>query len=256
MKAKLAKKEVLWGASVTRVPAAPIVELYGMIGLDFVWIDMEHSDFSFRDLSDLTCAARSVGISPLVRIAENDPKLIMKSLECGADGLVIPDVRNAQEAGKIVQAAKFFPLGTRGLAGSDIKCRYGLTDLKTYMAENNNQTLLVPQIEHKDAVQEAEKIVSVDGIDLLFVGRMDLSQSLGQPGQMNHPLVSEATIKVATVCKNQGKGFALAVGSPEDAKKAISLGARFLVIASEMSLIRTRLQEVFAKYRELSGSEL
>jgi len=256
MKAKLAKKKVLWGASVTRVPAAPIVELYGMMGLDFVWIDMEHSDFSFRDLSTLTCAARSVGISPLARIAENDPKLIMKSLECGADGLVIPDVRNAEEASKIVQAAKFFPLGMRGLAGSDIKSRYGLIDLKTYMAEVNNQTLLVPQIEHKGAVQQAEEIVSVDGIDLLFVGRMDLSQSLGQPGQMTHPLVDEATVTVAAACKGQGKGIALAVGSPEDAKKAISLGARFLVIASEMSLVRSRLQELFARYRELSGSEL
>jgi 4-hydroxy-2-oxoheptanedioate aldolase len=226
-----------------------------MMGLDFVWIDMEHSDFSFRDLSNLTCAARSVGINPLVRIAENDPKLIMKSLECGADGLVIPDVRKAEEADEIVQAAKFFPLGMRGLAGSDIKSRYGLLDFKTYMEETNNQTLLMAQIEHKDAVQEAEKIVSVEGIDLLFVGRMDLSQSLGQPGQMTHTLVDEATVKVAAACKNQGKGVALAVGSPEDAKKAISLGARFLVIASEMSLIRTRLQEVFARYRELSGSE-
>ncbi|MCI0624888.1 MAG: aldolase/citrate lyase family protein [Acidobacteria bacterium] len=255
MKAKIERKKVLWGASVTRVPAAPIVELYGMMGLDFVWIDMEHSDFSFRDLSALTCAARSVGISPLVRIAENDPKRIMKSLECGADGLVIPDVRNAEEAGKIVQAAKFFPLGMRGLAGSDIKSRYGLVDLKTYMAQTNNQTLLVAQIEHKDAVQQAEKIASIDGIDLLFVGRMDLSQSFGQPGQMTHPLVDEATVKVAAACKNQGKGVALAVGSPEDAKKAISLGARFLVIASEMSLMRARLQEVLSKYREASGNE-
>lgn len=255
MKAKIERKKVLWGASVTRVPAAPIVELYGMMGLDFVWIDMEHSDFSFRDLSALTCAARSVGISPLVRIAENDPKRIMKSLECGADGLVIPDVRNAEEAGKIVQAAKFFPLGMRGLAGSDIKSRYGLVDLKTYMAQTNNQTVLVAQIEHKDAVQQAEKIASIDGIDLLFVGRMDLSQSFGQPGQMTHPLVDEATVKVAAACKNQGKGVALAVGSPEDAKKAISLGARFLVIASEMSLMRARLQEVLSKYREASGNE-
>lgn len=255
MKDKLAKKSVLWGASVTRVPAAPIVELYGMIGLDFVWIDMEHSDFSFRDLSTLTCAARSVGISPLARIAENDPKLVMKSLECGADGLVVPDIRNAEEADKIVQAAKFFPLGMRGLAGSDIKSRYGLIDVKTYMTETNNQTLLVAQIEHQDAVPQAETIIAVNGIDLLFVGRMDLSQSFGQPGMATHPLVEAATAKVATACKNQGKGVALAVGSPEDAKKAISLGARFLVIASEMSLIRSRLQELFARYRELSGSE-
>ena len=256
MKEKLAKKKVLWGASLTRVPAPPIVELYGMMGLDFVWIDMEHSDFDFRDLSNLTCAARSVGISPLVRIAENDPKLIMKTLECGADGLVIPDVRNAEEAAKIVQAAKFFPLGTRGLAGSDIKSRYGLIDVKTYMTETNSQTLLVAQIEHKDAVPQAGAIVSVSGIDLLFVGRMDLSQSLGHPGEMSHSLVEEATVKVATACRNQGKGIALAVGSPEDAEKAISLGARFLVVASEMSLMRSRLQEVFARYRELSGSEL
>src|SRR5262245_21005550 len=187
MKAKLEKKKVLWGASLTRVPAAPIVELYGMMGLDFVWIDMEHSDFGFRDLSVLTCAARSVGISPLVRIAENHPKLIMKSLECGADGLVIQDVRDEGAAREIVQAAKFFPLGMRGLAGVDIKSRYGLQELRAYMAETNDQTALVAQIEHKQAVQHAEKIAAIDGIDLLFVGRMDLSQSFGQPGQMSDP---------------------------------------------------------------------
>ena len=84
MRANLRRDRVLWGASLTRVAAAPIVELYGMMGLDFVWLDMEHSDFDFRDLSSLTCAARSVGISPVVRVAQNDPKLILKSLECGA----------------------------------------------------------------------------------------------------------------------------------------------------------------------------
>src|SRR5437764_13822636 len=107
MRTKLRSSAILWGASLIRVAAPPIVELYGLLGLDFCWIDMEHSDFDFHDLSALTLAARAVGISSVTRVSHNDRELILKSLECGADALIVPDVRTADEAQRIVSAAKF-----------------------------------------------------------------------------------------------------------------------------------------------------
>ena len=256
MRTNLQRDRILWGASLTRVAAAPIVELYGMMGLDFVWLDMEHSDFDFHDLSALTCAARSVGISPVVRVAQNDPKLILKSLECGASALIVPDVRGAAEARSIVSAAKFHPQGMRGLAGSDVRSRYGLANLQTHMAEANAETALIVQVEHGEAVPEAEEIASIDGIDVLFVGKMDLSQSLGVPGQVNHPSVEAATVRVAEACRNRGKALGLTAGSPQDVRAAVRLGARFVVIASELGLIRARLKELLAGCREAAEAEM
>ena len=252
MRKKLQSKGILWGATLTRVAAPPIVELYGMLGLDFVWIDMEHSDFDFHDLSALALAARSVGLSAVARISNSDPKLILKSLECGADGLIVPDVRSAEEARRIVSAAKFFPEGERGIAGSDVRCRYGLKDLPGYFEEANRETALIVQIEHEDAVPEAENIAAVPGIDALFVGKMDLSQSFGVPGQISHPKVEEAVAKVAAACRQQGKTLGLGAGSVEDARKSLELGARFVVIASEMGLLRARLKELLDGCRKLS----
>ena len=220
MRTSLLGDRVLWGASLTRVAAAPIVELYGMMGLDFVWIDLEHSDFDFHDLSRLTCAARSVGISPVVRVAQNDPKLILKSLECGAAALIVPDVRSAAEAGSVVSSAKFHPEGMRGLAGSDVRSRYGLANLQAYMAEANAETAVIVQVEHIQAIPVVEEIASIGGIDALFVGKIDLSQSLGVPGQITHPLVEEATLRVAAACRTHGKVLGLTAGSPDDARMA------------------------------------
>src|SRR5438128_9208812 len=171
MRRQFQSDAILWGSSLTRVASPAIVELYGMLGVDFVWVDMEHSDFDFHDLSVLTLAARSVGTRAVVRLPGAEPKLILKALECGADGLIVPDVRSADEARGIVSAAKFFPEGARGIAGSDVKCQYGLRDLTGYLEEANRETALIAQIEHEGAVGEAERIAEVPGIDGLFVGK-------------------------------------------------------------------------------------
>jgi 2-keto-3-deoxy-L-rhamnonate aldolase RhmA len=252
MRGRLQSGRVLWGASLTRVASTAIVELYGMLGLDFVWIDMEHSDFDFREVSVLALAARSVQISAVVRVSQNDPKAMLKCLESGADGIIVPDVRDAAQAAAAAGAARFFPDGTRGLAGSDVRSRYGLLPLPSYIERANEETAVIVQIEHPDGVAQAEAITAVPGVDLVFVGKMDLSQNLGVPGQVSHLAVTEATGEVASVCRRLGKGLGLAAGTLADVRGALALGANLLVIASEMALIRTRLQEMLAGFRELS----
>ena len=112
------------------------------------------------------------------------------------------------------------------------------------------------QGEHTEAIPAVEEIASIGGIDALFVGKMDLSQSLGVPGQITHPLVEEATLRVAAACRTHGKVLGLTAGSPDDARMAAQLGARFVVIASELGLIRARLKEVLAGCREATRAEM
>jgi 2-keto-3-deoxy-L-rhamnonate aldolase RhmA len=225
------------------------------MGLDYVWIDLEHSSFDFHDVATLTCAARSVKLASVVRVPQNDPKSISKALECGADALILPDVRDAAAARSIVESAKFHPDGMRGLAGTDVRSRYGLVDLDTYMAESNAETALIAQVEHADAVEHSEAIAGVDGIDAIFVGKMDLSQSLGVPGRTGHPAVERATARVAEACRRQGKALGLGAGTPEDVGAAVAQGARFIMMASEIGLIRARLKELLARCRDAAEAE-
>lgn len=192
--------ELLVGTMVT-LNAPPVAELLAMVGYDWLFIDAEHGVFDTQALQATLQAAGS--FTPcLVRVAAAAEMPIKQALDIGAAGIIVPQVNSAALAEHVVQWAKYPPQGARG-AGIARAQGYGLT-LGDYIATANETTTVIIQAEHIDAVNHIEDIVRVKGIDAVFVGPYDLSGSLGQLGNIEHPDVLKAIHHVTEVCKNAG----------------------------------------------------
>lgn len=229
LKAKLEQKKIVTGC-VIQLPSPPIVEMCGLVGFDFVYIDTEHSPMNERDCEEMVRAAEVREIVPLVRIPHNNPEEILRFLDSGAKGIIVPGMNNPQEAELAVRAAKYYPRGNRGLAvtrSSD----YGLLKpLSKYVHYANDETLVFGIIESQDAVKNVEGILKVDGLDGIFIGTYDLSQSLGFPAEANHPLVKKSIDEILKAAKKRGKYIGASVRSGESPEGYIERGIQILFV--------------------------
>jgi 4-hydroxy-2-oxoheptanedioate aldolase len=192
-------------AGISRVTEPWIAEVIGAIGYDVIWLDLEHRDFGMETIDGMARACRLAGIDLMVRIEKSGYHSPMQALEFGANGLMVPHIRSADEARQWVEWCRFPPLGKRGLDGAGADSRYGLDPVLPYLEHANSETFLAFQVEDKEAVDHIGEIAAVPGYDILFVGPGDLSLSLGVPMQFDHPLMTEAMAKVNDACKRHGK---------------------------------------------------
>ncbi len=191
--------ELLVGTMVT-LNAPEIAELLSTVGYDWLFLDAEHGVF---DPQTLQATIQAAGNAPcLVRVAVSAETPIKQALDIGASGIIVPQVNSAAQAEQVVQWAKYPPFGARGVGIARAQ-GYGLA-LRDYIATANEDTAVIIQAEHIDAVHQIEEIVRVKGIDAVFVGPYDLSGSLGQLGNIDHPDVTKAISHVTAVCKNAG----------------------------------------------------
>lgn len=236
VKEMLKRGEILAVPEVNRLFSPKLIEILALSGYECVWIDMEHSDLSYECLSELAMAARATGIDVIVRIVKGGYTSVIRPLELGVNGLVLPHCMSSDEARQFVQMAKFTPLGLRGIgAGRD--SNYGLTDLKDYLKDANKETLLIVQIEDKEGVDNVDSIAAIEEIDVLFIGSVDLSQSYGVVGELDHPLIQKAIEKVALVCKKYKKSWGLPVEPGERMQNILDKGAQFLNITNETGVL-------------------
>ncbi len=186
LKQQLLAQKRLVGCFVS-IRSPDIVEIIGHCGVDFVILDMEHGALSIGDVADMVQAARSARLKVLVRIQGANLFQIGHVLDAGADGVVVPRINSVAEAEEVARASRYAPRGTRGLAYSTRACRYGLRDVASYVREANEATVLVVQIETKQAMENLDRILEVEEIDALFIGPLDLSQALGMTGETTNP---------------------------------------------------------------------
>jgi 4-hydroxy-2-oxoheptanedioate aldolase len=179
-----ARREVA-GSFVLELPARAAVECYALAGFDFVVLDLEHSAIDFGLLSLLITAARASGIASVVRVEAGGLGAITRVLDMAPDGVMVPGVRSADEAAAVVEAARYHPGGRRGLAPI---VRHALqADPALGAAGRDAVTAVVVQIEAADALGEAAAVARTPGVDVVFAGPYDLSQSVGHPGELDHP---------------------------------------------------------------------
>lgn len=257
---KLRKGEYITMVQSWSIPHWKIVDIMGFVGFDAVWIEHEHSDFSYGEMSQMILAARSHDMDSVIRVERTGYNDIIKPLEAGATGLVIPHCMGGEDARSIVREAKFslssdsapgnYPLGMRGSGGST-DSDYGMTDRMEYLRHANSETFIAGIIEDKEAVDDVDAIAATEGIDILLMGPGDLSQSYGIIGQMQHELIERATDKVAEACAKHGKWWGTPVGSREAAEKAIKRGARIMQSDNEQSLIASGFKRVKEMYADL-----
>jgi 2-dehydro-3-deoxyglucarate aldolase/4-hydroxy-2-oxoheptanedioate aldolase len=224
-------------------------------GFDAVWLDQEHAGLTVPQIEEATRAARASGVATFVRLPATDYSAVMRVLEAGAGGLMASMVRALSQVENLVRWAKFHPRGERGVNGTGVDGRYGTLPLPEYFRRANEETVVGVQIEHADAVAAVEEIAAVRDVDFLFVGPADLSQSLGVPGEWDHPLLWQAIERVARASSESGVPWAILPVSPEHARKCVSLGCRMLSIGIDVWAFQRGLQQFQQAYAEFFANE-
>ena len=238
-KSALLEGQTIPVAEINRTPSTFVVEAIALAGFSCVWIDTEHSHISLGDLSNLILAARTVDLDLVVRIAHGPYNQVVKPLELGADGLIWPHCKSAEEARQFVHVAKFRPLGLRGMGGGR-DSRFGREPKSEFLDRANQNTLLGVMIEDAEGVENAETIAAVEGIDLLFIGPGDLSHSYGierEPNSRDHPRILEAFDRVGAACRENGKAMGTAVDPGESMGIAVEKGTRWLNCIHDMNAL-------------------
>jgi len=189
---------------VCRTLSPVVVELVGMAGFDFAWLDMEHSTADFGLIEHLCRAADAVGIESLVRIPDQSPSSVLRALEAGAAIVNVPQVNTRAQAEAAIRAGKFAPKGERGLTPSSRGMHYGfVADGKDPFAAANERVFVMVQIETAEGVRNAQEICSIPHLDAVFIGMADLSQSFGVPGKADDPRVIDAAHKVLGILRER-----------------------------------------------------
>lgn len=231
-----------------------LMECTGRCGLDFVIIDNEHSPIEAETSARLIRAAENAGVTPLCRVREISRPAILKLLDVGAQGLIIPNVHTVEQVKEIISYARYYPIGQRGFCPSrkDGWGFDGLGNVAETMTHFNGQTLIYPQCETVGALESIEEIVALDGIDGIFVGPFDLSISMGIPGDFSNPVFKQAIERIISACRKAGKKSILFTGTVEGVADGFKQGFDGMAYSLDAAIFIDALRERVAKARELS----
>lgn len=233
LKEKLRRGEPVSGCIIQGCFPA-LVEICGLAGFDFVFLDAEHGPLSPKDCEDMVRAAEAKGIVPLVRVPNPEPDTVLRFMDTGVMGIIVPGIATPEEAANAVRAVKYTPQGHRGLAGVRA-CDYGMRSLAEYVVEANRETMVLAIIENTAALANLADILKVDGLDGVILGAVDLSQSLGVPGQGQHAKVKAAYQEYVKTGLKSGKPFGTVVRPGETTKEYVDAGLSIL-LSSAFSL--------------------
>ena len=220
-----------------------IAQLAARAGAEFAIYDMEHSGWSIETIRMLIAATRSTEMIPLVRIPATEYHFIARALDMGAMGIMAPMVESADQAARLVASAKYPPLGRRGAAFTIAHDDYAGGDIVEKIRSANSESMLIAQIETDAGVQNVDDIAAVDGIDVLWIGHFDLSNSLGIPGQFEHARFQQAVAHVLAACQRHGKTPGFLAGDIVSGRKLLDQGFRMLAYGGDLWLYQTALQE-------------
>lgn len=227
MKEKLRAGQPALGCSIM-IPSPQMVEMLAHAGFDWVLIDLEHGTIGLESAELMIMAAEAAGITPIARPRTNAAQDISAVMDRGAAGVQVPHVNTAEDARRAVAAVKFGPGDNRGLAAGTRPDRYGLGEaMPDFVARSNAESLVCVQLEHEAAIRNVSEILTVEGVDVFFIGPSDLSQSMGHPGNPKAPPVAaaiEATLK-AIVAAGKTPGMP---ATADALPGAIASGVRYI----------------------------
>lgn len=220
-----------------KLSAPQHMEIFGHAGFDFVILDCEHGPMSTETVENLVRAAEVTGLQTLVRVPQNEPALINRMLDLGATGIIVPHVSTPDEARRLASAARYVPDGERGLCRYVRAAKYSKTDRYRYLEEANRDVIVVAMIESSEGFRNLPGILATKGLDAVFVGPYDLSQSLGIPGRAEAPEVERTMAAIVAQAKQAGVAAATFVESPEGAKKWAEAGVQIISYSTDVGII-------------------
>jgi 2-dehydro-3-deoxyglucarate aldolase/4-hydroxy-2-oxoheptanedioate aldolase len=222
-------------------------------GAEFVIYDMEHTGWSIETIRMLMATTRAADTVPMVRVPATEYHLLSRPLDVGAMGLMVPMVESAEQARLIVDSAKYPPQGRRGAAFGVAHDDYAGGDIVEKMRSANDEVVLIAQIETAAGVENVGAIAAVPGIDVLWIGHFDLSNSLGVPGQFAHPTYTAAVDRVLAACREHGKVPGIMGGDLTMARECLAQGFRMVAYGGDLWLYQAALREGLAALRAERG---
>jgi 4-hydroxy-2-oxoheptanedioate aldolase len=239
VKEKLARGEVIASMTVRVVPGVEIVRIAKTAGFDTLYIDLEHSSFSIQTASQISIMALEAGIPAFVRVPANTPEYISRVLDGGALGVIAPGVRSAKEARQVVAAAKYPPIGSRGLAPGLPHLQYRTFPATEALPAMNDAVMVIVQFESAAALAAMDEIVAVEGVDMILIGTNDMLADLGLPGQYDHPKVEDAYRRTIEACRSKNKSVGIGgFGTrPDLVEKYVKMGARFVSTGTDLAFL-------------------
>ena len=231
-----------------------LMECLGRTGLDFAIIDNEHSPIEAETTAALVRAAELSGICPLARVREISRPAVLKLLDVGVQGLIVPNVKTLEQVQELVNYAKYYPIGQRGFCPSrkDGWGFDGLGSVPDTMAHFNAETLIIPQCETVGALESIEEIAALDGVDGIFVGPFDLSISMEMPGDFSNPVFQAAIDRIIKACRKAGKKCIFFTGTVEGIAAGFDRGFDGMAYSLDAAIFIEALRERVEKARQLS----
>jgi len=198
---KIKNKETVYG-TWSMTGSTTVVEVLASTGLDYIILDMEHASMSFETIENQVRVCENSGVQAIVRLSTSDEQLILRALETGCRGIMVPHVTTVSDAKRIAKACKYAPEGKRGLSPYTRNHNFTHENLVESLHEENKNTFVGILVEGKEGISNLEEIVNVDGIDLIYTGIYDISQSIGLAGELNHPKVLELQKKCVNIIES------------------------------------------------------
>lgn len=249
----LADGNVAVGHMLMEFATHGVAQMLATADLDFVLIDMEHSPFTSQDVARLVAWFQATEIAPLVRVPQVQYHFIARCLDAGALGVMIPNVKTAAQAKEIVDCAKYAPLGQRGVALGGALTGYKSVSPPDFLAYSNRNTTIICQIESEEGLENLEAIAATPGVDCLWVGHFDLTNSMGIPGQFQHKRFLDGLNAVAETAQRHGLAAGIQPGSPEQAAQWMGMGYNMISYSADHAVYRAAVVEGAQRVREIAG---
>jgi len=227
--------------------SANVVNVLGTTKLDFVVIDMEHGSMSFETVENMVRAAESTDIAPIVRVSDDNEQILLRALETGTRSIMIPHVKTSKNADRIAKCCKYFPIGNRGLSPYTRLHNFTHTNISDSLQNENKETLVGILVEGKQGLNNLEEIVKVDGIDLIYLGLFDICQSVGLPGQLNHPIVLDEIKRCSDVIKSKGIVAGSMSTSVEYINMLKKLNYQFIAYLNDAAAIKFHFDKILSE---------
>jgi 2-keto-3-deoxy-L-rhamnonate aldolase RhmA len=236
-KQRLSGGEAVFGCAVQHFGCAEVARLLAAAGFDYIFIDCEHGPFGLETVQDLVSASANAGITPVVRVAELLYSLVARFLDIGAQGVIFPRVEDPRLLEEAISWTKFPPAGKRGFGLTTARLDYEQPGTKQAIEHLNANTLVVVQFETRKALELADELLSIQGMDVAMIGPADLSISLGVPGQVDHPVLVDAVTRFVEACAAHHVAPGIHCANGAQAKFWLARGMRFVGAGGELNLM-------------------
>jgi 2-keto-3-deoxy-L-rhamnonate aldolase RhmA len=236
---KMRDGKIVSSMTIKLIKGIEIAQIAKTAGFDSIYIDLEHSALSLESTGQICMAALSIGLPAFVRVPANTPEWISRALDNGAMGVIAPHISTKEEALSVVACAKFPPTGERSAAGTLPHLQYRSFPASEAYPVLNSQTTVIVQFESEKAIENAESIISTEGVDVVLIGSNDLTADMGIAGQYDHPKLKAAFEHTIKVCKAHGKfcGVGGLSSRPDLVAQFTKMGAQYVSSGTDLAFL-------------------